>query len=373
MSALAVVLTAGCETVPFRTADHRNTGVIGFGAVAPYVTARPGVSAPAPVAAPAPEPVPVPVPVKPTVNRVNVYAAARLSPAVRGLPVRLFAPHGRVVAVLDPVTSRQIAKVRTPKPVLRVVPSWDLKTLWLTGPGLLAPLNPRSLKPGRNLRPRGASALYFTPDGLTALLFTGRRLEFRDPHRLKVRSSMRLPCPATGPADFSADGSFLAVACAGSLLRLDWLTGEVTHRVPLHGRAAQVLLSPDGSAFFLTGPRGVRRFDAASLAETTPLRTSHPVESLAVTRDGATLFASGRARVTALALPAGSPARTWRLPAPATLDALSPATRTLWLHSAKALTPYGPTGRPLKPLKIAATTLTVFPQPGRYSLGRTYR
>ncbi|WP_460365609.1 YncE family protein, partial [Actinocorallia lasiicapitis] len=293
-AALTVAALSGCETVPFRSDGRAASGVIGLGAASPYVSAPPP---------PGPEPSPPP-------NKVagapltNVYAAAkRYSPAVKGIPVRLFAPHGRTVTVLDPRTGRATARLRTPATVRRVVPSWDLTTLWLTGPKLLQPVDARTLKPGKNLKPPGPFALYFTPDGLAALTFTGRRLEFRDPHTLKLRTSMRLPCALTGAADFSADGSHLTAACHRTLLRIDWLTARITARAALTSPTDQITLSPDGTAFYLPGPTGVRIYNSTDLTPRPALPTKTPVTSLLLTRAGTTLYTTTPTSLTAYSLP----------------------------------------------------------------------
>ena len=85
----------------------------------------------------------------------NVYSeagAGHLSPAVSGALERVYVPEVRAnrVDVIDPATFTVVDQFRTgPKPQ-HVIPSWDLKTLWVAGSGRrhsrgsLTPIDPLS-------------------------------------------------------------------------------------------------------------------------------------------------------------------------------------------------------------------------------------
>src|SRR5689334_37927 len=67
---------------------------------------------------------------------VDVYAHTRagdLSPAVAGVPPRVYVPnsHDGTVDVIDPTTYRVVAHFRTGALPQHVTPSWDLRTLYV--------------------------------------------------------------------------------------------------------------------------------------------------------------------------------------------------------------------------------------------------
>ena len=111
----------------------------------------------------------------------NVYSeagAGHLSPAVSGALERVYVPEVRAnrVDVIDPTTCRVVDQFRAgPKPQ-HVIPSWDLKTLWVVGsgrrhaPGSLTPIDPLSGKPGATIRVPDAYNMYFSPDGKSAIV-----------------------------------------------------------------------------------------------------------------------------------------------------------------------------------------------------------
>jgi DNA-binding beta-propeller fold protein YncE len=93
----------------------------------------------------------------------NLYSeagAGHLSPAVNGALERVYVPEVRAnrVDVIDPATFNVVDQFRAgPKPQ-HVIPSWDLKTLWVAGsgrrhsPGSLTPIDPLTGKPGATIR-----------------------------------------------------------------------------------------------------------------------------------------------------------------------------------------------------------------------------
>jgi hypothetical protein len=73
--------------------------------------------------------------------------------------------------------------------------------------------------------------LYFTPDGRRAVVVAERlrRLDFRDPHTMRLRHSLSVPCFGVDHLDFSADGRSLLASCefSGQLIRVDVATERV--------------------------------------------------------------------------------------------------------------------------------------------------
>ena len=122
-----------------------------LGAAAWWVAAQPAAD-PAPAA---PAAAVVPVPGMPGVpDRNNLYSetgAGRLGPAVAGALVRVYVPNraANSVSVIDPETLKVIDTYKVGVNPQHIVPSWDLRTLWVaaTTPrgrtdGSLTPIDP---------------------------------------------------------------------------------------------------------------------------------------------------------------------------------------------------------------------------------------
>src|SRR4029453_4873355 len=123
-----------------------------------------------------------PLPGMPQVLDLNdIYSETRsdkLSLAVRGFPSRLYVPNGlsNTVDVIDPDTYQIIDNFPTDEEPQHVVPSYDLKTLWvLNNQGdSLTPIDPSTGKNGETVHVDDPYNLYFTPDGKYALVVAER-------------------------------------------------------------------------------------------------------------------------------------------------------------------------------------------------------
>ena len=89
------------------------------------------------------------------VGPVNVYAGAgagKLSPVAKRAKNLVYVPNGaaNTVQVIDPTTFRVIATYPTGGQPQHVVPSWDMKTLWVNDDigNDLVPIDPITGKPG---------------------------------------------------------------------------------------------------------------------------------------------------------------------------------------------------------------------------------
>ena len=85
----------------------------------------------------------------PVTDPANIYADAganMLSPAVRGVPYRIYVPNsgGSTVTVIDPATYRVIGTYQTGLNPQHVVPAYDMRTLYVTNDlgNSLTPINP---------------------------------------------------------------------------------------------------------------------------------------------------------------------------------------------------------------------------------------
>jgi DNA-binding beta-propeller fold protein YncE len=108
----------------------------------------------------------------PIVDLSNLYSeagAGHFSPAVSGALERVYVPEVRAnkVDVIDPANFNVVDQFKAgPKPQ-HVIPSWDLKTLWVAGsgrrrsPGSLTPIDPLTGKPGATIRVPDAYNMYF--------------------------------------------------------------------------------------------------------------------------------------------------------------------------------------------------------------------
>src|SRR5262249_22844311 len=140
----------------------------------------------------------LPVPLQgmpPVVDPANLYseiAAGRLSPAVAGALPRVYVPNALSgdVYVIDPATFQVVDRLAIGGMPQHVVPSYDLKTLWVTGSakdhhehGRLVSINPLTGKPERVVTVPDAYNMYFMPDGREAIVVAEAlsELEFRDP------------------------------------------------------------------------------------------------------------------------------------------------------------------------------------------------
>ena len=97
----------------------------------------------------------IPLPgMPPVADPANIYADAgpgMLSPAVRGVPYRIYVPNsgGSSVTVIDPSSYRVIGSYQTGLNPQHVVPAYDMRTLYATNDlaNSLTPINPRTGRP----------------------------------------------------------------------------------------------------------------------------------------------------------------------------------------------------------------------------------
>src|SRR6188474_3432253 len=151
----------------------------------------------------------------PVVDPNNLYSEIRsdkLSPAVAGALPRIYVPNrqGNDVTVIDPATMKVVDRFAVGINPQHVVPSWDMKTLWVANnaegrtDGSLTPIDPKTGKPGTTIPVEDPYNMYFTPDGRSAIIVAEalKRLDFRDPQTMKLQSSLATPnCAGINHAD----------------------------------------------------------------------------------------------------------------------------------------------------------------------------
>ncbi|MFG2951209.1 YncE family protein [Streptomyces adustus] len=332
----------------------------------------------------------------PVLDPKDVYAADRpnqLSPVVKDFPSRVYVPNTQsdTVTVIDPRTYRIIDTIRVGHQPQHVVPSWDLKTLWVNNDlgNTLTPIDPRTGTAGKPVEVHDPYNLYFTPDGKYAVVMASqdRELVFRDPHTMKRIKTLPVTCYGVNHADFSTDGRYFIVSCefSGELLKVDTAKMKVIaqEKLPYQGAMPQdVKISPDGRTFYIADMKadGVWVLDGDRFTRPTLLPTGKGAHGLYVSRDSHEMYVSNRGEGTISVFDFGKKELTkkWHLPNGGSPDmgGVSADGKVLWLSGRYNSEVYAidtATGRQLARIKVGHGPhgLAVYPQPGRYSLGHT--
>jgi DNA-binding beta-propeller fold protein YncE len=331
----------------------------------------------------------------PPLDPGDVYAAdrpGRLSPVVRRFPARVYVPDsgGDTIEVIDARSFRRVGRFAVGRQPQHVTPSWDLRTLWVgnnQGDTLTA-VDPSTGRPVRTVPVDDPYNLYFTPDGRRAIVVAERlrRLDFRDPGSMRLRHALPVPCEGVDHMDFSADGRFLLASCefSGELVQVDVAREKVTGVLRLDAGAMpqDVKLAPDGGVFYVAdlAKGGVWVVDAARPRVIGFVPTGRGAHGLYASRDSRVLYVSNRGAgsVSLVSFATRKVVRTWRLPGGGSPDmgGVSADGRVLWLSGRRAAEVYAidtRNGHLLAriPVGPAPHGLSVYPQPGRYSLGHT--
>ncbi|MEU6555886.1 hypothetical protein ABZ915_37410 [Streptomyces sp. NPDC046915] len=332
----------------------------------------------------------------PVLDPADVYAADRpnqLSPVVRDFPSRVYVPNTNsdTVSVIDPKTYRVIDTIPVGRQPQHVVPSWDLKTLWVNDDkgNTLTPVDPRTGKAGKRVDVHDPYNLYFTPNGRYAIVMASldRELVFRDAHTMKKVKTVPVACAGVNHADFSLDGRYFIVSCefSGDLLKVDTERMEVIdkQKLPLAGAMPQdVKVSPDGKRFYVADMMadGVWILDGDTFAKPGFLATGKGAHGLYVSRDSREMYISNRGEGTISVFDFAQDRLTkkWRLPGGGSPDmgGVSADGKVLWLSGRYDSEVYAidtGTGSLLARIPVGSGPhgLAVYPQPGRYSLGHT--
>jgi DNA-binding beta-propeller fold protein YncE len=325
----------------------------------------------------------------------NVYAADGAN-ALRG-PARLARPliyvpnsQSDTVDEIDPTTFKVVRHFAVGGLPQHVVPSYDLKMLYVTNDtgNSLTPINPRTGSPGRPIPVDDPYNMYFTPDGRYAIVVAERlhRLDFRDAHTFRLHHSLHVPCAGIDHMDFSADGSYLLASCefSSQLVKVDVQRERLMGTLSLRTGAApqDVKLSPDGRTFYVAdlAAGGVWKVGSRHLSVLGFLRTGSGTHGLYVSRDAKVLYVTNRAdgSVSLISFRAGKVVGKWRIPGGGSPDMgnVSADGTVLWLSGRWSGVVYALStkdGRLLARIPVGQGPhgLSVWPQPGRYSLGHT--
>ena len=346
----------------------------------------------------------------PVANPSNLYSAAgagQLSPAVGGALSRIYVPNLRSndVYVIDPQRLAVIDRFKVGAIPQHVVPSWDLQTLWVANNGTrrrygsLTPVDPKTGKPGQAVPVDDPYNLYFTPDGRSAIVVAERRkrLDFRDPHTMALQQSIAAPgCSGINHADFSIDGRYAIFTCefrGGGLVKIDLVNHQVLGYLKLSNRGMpqDIRISPDGTSFYVADMRadGVYLVDGDSFRQTDFIPTGVGTHGLYPSRDGTQLYVAnrgshkihgpprGKGSISVIDFATRKVERTLPIPGGGSPDMgdVTADGKQLWLSGRFDNVVYDidtMTGA-VKTIPVGQEPhgLTVWPQPGRYSLGHT--
>ena len=345
----------------------------------------------------------------PVVDPRNLYsetAAGNFSPAVAGALPRIYVPDvsSNDVYVINPATLKVVDHYKVGINPQHIVPSWDLKTLWVTNnaqgrsDGSLTPINPWTGKPGRAIPVDDPYNMYFTPDGRSAIVVAEarKRLDFRNSHTMALQYSIPTPgCDGIDHGDFSIDGRYAIFTCefAGSLVKVDLVHRKVVGylKLPGHSRPQDIRVSPDGKVFYVADldANGVFLVDGNTFRKIGFIPTGIGAHGLYPSRNSKDLYVSnrgsnyipapahGKGSVSVIDFATRKVVANWPIPGGGSPDMgnVSADGRYLWLSGRFDNVVYRintTTGRVNNiPVGWEPHGLTVWPQPGRYSLGHT--
>ena len=367
----------------------------------------------------------------PVSDRSNLYGdagAGRLSPAVAGALPRVYVPNvqSNDVYVIDPATMKVVDRFKVGVNPQHVVPSWDLKTLWVANnaegrtDGSLTPIDPVTGKPGKAVVVDDPYNMYFTPDGRSAIIVAEarKRLDFRDAHSMQMQQSLATPqCDGINHADFSIDGRYAIFTCEfqGGLVKIDLgerkVLGYLKLTKPGSKKAAfnlrtgidpnlcttyssmpqDIRVSPDGKLFYVADMEadGVFVVDGATFRQIDFIPTGIGTHGLYPSRDGKKLYVAnrgsnrihgpphGKGSVSVVDFATRKVEANWPIPGGGSPDMgnVSADGKRLWLAGRYDNVVYAidTTTGDVTSIQVGREPhgLTVWPQPGRYSLGHT--
>jgi YVTN family beta-propeller protein len=332
----------------------------------------------------------------PVLDPKDVYAADRpgaLSDAVRNDPFRVYVPNnlGDSVSVIDPLTYKVIDTIRVPHSPEHVVPSWDLRTLWVNSDqgNAVTPIDPATGKFGTPIDVNDPYNLYFTPDGKYAVVMAeaAHQIVFRDPHTMEPVKTIDVTCDGVNHADFSANGRYFIASCefSGELIKVDVATQTIIGKQRLPGlkpMPQDVKVSPDGKTWYVADMQssGVWVLDGDTFGKPTFMATGDGAHGLYISRDSKHMYITNRGEgsVSVLDFATNTLTAKWRIPGGGSPDmgGLSPDGKVLWLSGRYNNVVYAmdtTDGHLIAKIPVGSQPhgLCVWPQPGRYSLGHT--
>ncbi len=367
----------------------------------------------------------------PVIDPQNLYSeigTGHLSAATAGALERVYVPNRQSddVYVIDPSSMKVVNHFKVGINPQHIVPSWDLSTLWVANnaegrsDGSLTPIDPKTGKPGPQIAVDDPYNLYFTPDGSSAIVVAEehKRLDFRDPKSMVLQSSLDTPdCGGVNHADFSIDGRYAIFTCefSGGLVKIDMVhhsvLGYLQLKKPLavavkgetttlpngqicssrRGMPQDIRISPDGSVFYVADMEadGVFIVDGANFKQIGFIETGVGTHGLYPSRDGRSLYVAnrgshrihgpphGEGSIAVIDFASKKVVHSWPIPGGGSPDMgnVSADGHYLWLSGRFDNVVYriDTSDGAVQSIPVGKEPhgLTVWPQPGRYSLGHT--
>jgi YVTN family beta-propeller protein len=392
--------TSTTSSAPATTASHTNSSAAGATTIPATSIATTG-AAPGTTGAPGTAPL--------DATNVYGYAGANMfSPNVAGARPLVYVPSAvqggkGYVDVIDQATMTVVDRYEAGSISQHVVPSWDLKTLYVTASAgnQLVPIDPRTGKPGTPIKATRPYNLYFTPDGKKAVVQNeqNNRLDYYNPVTWTLEKSVPSTCLGNNHADWSADGTYFIVTCefSGDLIKVDTQTGEVLAIINLAPGAMpqDVRLTPDGKKFYVADMMsdGVWVVDGTTMTVMGRIATGVGAHGIYPSRDAKYMYVSNRGRhmgdehrrsrpgegsVSVVDPTTDQVVANWTIPDGGSPDmgGVSADGTRLWLsgrYDAEVYVFDTATGALVGriPTDPSPHGLAVWPQPGRYSLGHT--
>ena len=338
---------------------------------------------------------------------VNVYAhiaVGMMNPKWARDPYRVYVPNSLsdTVSEINPRTYKVIRTFAVGGQPNHITPSWNGSVLWVnnTDGYSLTPISPKTGLPGRPVPVADPYNLYFTPDGNNALVMAEAlaRIDFRDPHTMRLRYSMPVPCAGVNHLDFTANGHSAVASCEFSA-RLLWInlrerrvvrtltlgkpmSAPTTAPGPGYSMPQDVRLSANGKIFYVAdmAANGIWLINAHTFKVIRFLHTGAGTHGFMVGRNGKYLYISNRfeGSISVLDMATNKLIHKWWIPGGGSPDmgGISPNGKVMWWSGRYNGVVYAmstQTGRLLAEIPVGAGPhgVCVFPQPGRYSLGHT--
>ena len=369
----------------------------------------------------------------PVVDPNNLYSETsgpeHVGAALKDDLVRVYVPNlrGNSVSVIDPAKMKVVETLKVGQSPQHVVVGYDLRTLWAannaerSNNGSLTPIDPRTGRTGTAIAVDDPYNMYFTPDGKSAIVVAEarHRLDFRDPKTMAIQYQIDAPkCGGINHADFSIDGrtAFFTCEFEGSIARIDLVERKVTGYLVLpmprtrlkdkvvpaggptteictskKGMPQDIRFSPDGKKLYVADMEadGVHVIDAAAFKETAFISTGVAAHGLYPSRDGRKLYIANRGShrihgprhgpgsVAVLDFATDKVVATWPVPGGGSPDMgnVTADGKFLWLSGRydDVVYRFDTASGDVRQIAVGQEPhgLTVWPQPGRYSLGHT--
>ncbi len=299
--------------------------------------------------------------------------------------------------------------------------------------GSLTLIDPKTGKPGKTIPVDDPYNMYWSPDGKYAIVVAEafKRLDFRNPETWAVEFTIPTPkCKGINHADFSIDGKYALFTCEfdGGITKIDLVNRTVVDTIKLSqyfnrpdalaaiakpgrkkakyipdpaelgaticttpGMPQDVRISPDGKLFYVADMMadGVHVVDGESFRQVGFIPTGVGTHGLYPSRDGKLLYVAnrgvnmvygppkGKGSVSVIDFATQKVLQTWPVPGGGSPDMgnVSADGRYLWLAGRFDDVVYriDTTNGNYDKIKVGREPhgLTVWPQPGRYSLGHT--